>query len=102
MYYTKSPKSIHDQLELLQERGLIVVNTAIAIHKLEHIGYFRFTGYCKYFQNEYNIFRTGTTFDMILDSYIFDRKLRLLTIDAIEKIEVSLKTNISNSMSLHG
>jgi abortive infection bacteriophage resistance protein len=28
--------------------------------------------------------------------YVFDRKLRLLTLDAIEKIEISLKANIND------
>jgi abortive infection bacteriophage resistance protein len=31
--------------------------------------------------------------------YIFDRKLRLLTLDAIEKIETSLKANINDYMT---
>ena len=35
----------------------------------------------------------------MLDLYIFDRKLRLLTLDAIEKIEVSLKAQIDTLMS---
>jgi abortive infection bacteriophage resistance protein len=35
----------------------------------------------------------------VLDLYIFDRKLRLLTLDAIEKIEVSVKAQIDSVMS---
>jgi abortive infection bacteriophage resistance protein len=102
MHYSKPPKDIPEQLVILEERGLVIGDIGVALHKLEHIGYFRLTGYCKYFQSENNVFHTGTTFDMVLDTYVFDRKLRLLTIDAIEKIEVSLKANISNYMSLQG
>ncbi|MDR2540971.1 MAG: Abi family protein [Candidatus Peribacteria bacterium] len=35
----------------------------------------------------------------MLDLYIFDRKLRLLVLDAIEKIEVSIKAQIDSIMS---
>lgn len=67
---------------------------------LEHIGYYRLSGYLKHFQQPDNIFYPGTSFQKVLDHYIFDRKLRLLTFDAIEKIEISLKSNINNHMSL--
>ncbi len=100
MHYAKPPKNIQEQIELLKERRLIISDDEVALNKLEHIGYFRFTRYCKFFQSEDNIFHPDTTFQMILDTYVFDRKLRLLTIDAIEKIEVSLKANINNYMSL--
>ncbi len=100
MQYTKPPKNIQEQIELLQERGLIINDTDSAVHKLEHIGYFRFTGYCKYFQSEDNTFHANTSFDIVLDTYVFDRKLRLLTLDAIEKIEISFKSVINNYLSL--
>jgi abortive infection bacteriophage resistance protein len=102
MQYSKLPIDIQWQIFILQERGLIIDDIPSAKHTLEHIGYFRFTGYCKYFQSSDDIFRTGTTFGTVLDTYVFDRKLRLLTLDAIEKIEVSFKSNISNYMSLIG
>lgn len=35
---------------------------------------------------------------MILDLYIFDRELRLIVMDAIERIEVAVRACISNSM----
>jgi len=38
-----------------------------------------------------------------LDRYIFDRKLRLLLLDAIERIEVAIRSSLSNSIALeHG
>ncbi len=100
MQYSKPPIDIQWQLSILQERGLIIDDIPSAIHVLEHIGYFRFTGYCKYFQSGDNMFRAGTTFNTILDTYIFDRKLRLLTLDAIEKIEISFKSIMGNYLSL--
>jgi abortive infection bacteriophage resistance protein len=38
-------------------------------------------------------------FDDILNFYIFDRKLKLLVLNAIERIEIATKTVISNYMS---
>ena len=37
-------------------------------------------------------FQPGTSFDQVLDLYIFDRELRLLVMDAIERIEISVRT----------
>ena len=36
--------------------------------------------------------RWGASFEYALDLYVFDRKLRLLLLDAVERIEVSLRT----------
>ncbi len=40
-------------------------------------------------------FRTGTTFDLVWKRYCFDRQLRFLVIDAIERIEVTVRTKLS-------
>jgi abortive infection bacteriophage resistance protein len=44
-------------------------------------------------------FKPGTLFNAILERYVFDRKLRLLVMDAIERIEISVRSVISNSIS---
>lgn len=41
----------------------------------------------------------GTTFDDVLNLYTFDRELRLLLMDAIERIEVSLRTQMAYQLS---
>ncbi|ASU15526.1 Abi family protein [Actinobacillus pleuropneumoniae] len=68
---------------------------------MEHISYYRFSAYTIPFQklnNPNHHFKPNTTFDDILNLYIFDRELRLLVLDAIERIEVSVRTQISNVM----
>ncbi|EKD44653.1 MAG: hypothetical protein ACD_71C00057G0006 [uncultured bacterium (gcode 4)] len=102
MKYLKPPVAIDKQILLLQSRWLSIVDEKEAIHRLEHTGYFRLSGYFKYYQNDDNTFLDTVTFEQVWDIYIFDRKLRLLTIDAIEKIEISLKANINYRMSLLG
>lgn len=44
-------------------------------------------------------FHPNTTFENIIDLYLFDRDLKLIIFDAIETIEVALRTQISNRMS---
>lgn len=105
--YLKRPLDPAKHVELLASRGLDVGDQARAAHYLTYIGYFRLSGYFPPFQarreDGANVFQPGTTFSHVLDLYIFDRKVRLLLIDALERIEVSIRTVISNKMSLaHG
>ncbi len=98
--FTKPALSVDKQVELLKERKLEFENEEKARHYLQHIWYFRLTWYFKFYQDkETNKFHDGTTFEQVKDLYVFDRKLRLLTLDSIEKIEVSFKANINDCMS---
>jgi abortive infection bacteriophage resistance protein len=40
-------------------------------------------------------FRYGTTFQQVMDLYVFDKRLRLLFLDAIERVEVALRVDIA-------
>lgn len=97
--FEKPPLNIDEKIKLLEERWLIIEDKEGSKHDLLHIWYFRLTWYFKYFQDkDTNIFKNWTTFKEVTDLYSFDRKLRLLTLDAIEKIEVSLKSNINYTL----
>jgi hypothetical protein len=39
----------------------------------------------------------GTNFETVLATYVFDRELRLLLLDAIERIEISLRTTLPST-----
>ncbi len=98
--FNKPILNINKKIELLKNRGLIFNDEENEKHYLQHIWYYRLTWYFKFFQDkETNIFKEWITFKQVLDLYIFDRKLRLLTLDAIEKIEISLKANINDFMT---
>ncbi len=102
--FTKPPLGVADQLSLLVSRGLGVNDSAAARHYLTHIGYYRLSGYCLPFQTggagaERHNFRPGVTFEDVLDLYIFDRKLRLLVMDAVERIEISVRAPLSNEIA---
>src|SRR5579859_8086103 len=106
--FTKKPLSTADQLALLERRGLVIANPTAAAHYLQHIGYYRFSGYCLPYQigdgtDKHHFFRQLTTFEQIHERYLFDRKLRLILMDAIERIEISVRAKVSDSVALsHG
>lgn len=108
--FDKPALSLDEQIDLLISRGLIVSCRETVKQYLQFIGYYRFAGYWFPFQEESVLvgtndhkFKAGTTFDQILEHYTFDRKLRVLLIDAIERIEVAFRTTLSNTMCLnHG
>ncbi|NJK28886.1 MAG: Abi family protein [Acaryochloris sp. SU_5_25] len=106
--FSKPALTIEQQVNLLASRGLKIENREAASHYLKFIGYYRLSAYCVPFQcNEKNTsrhrFKPDTSFKQILELYIFDRKLRLLVMDAIERIEVAIKAAISNVVSInHG
>lgn len=105
--YLKKPLEPETHIELLASRGLDIGDRPRAIHYLTYIGYFRLSGYFPPFQvrkeDGSSLFHPDTTFGQILDRYVFDRKVRLLLIDALERIEVAVRTTMSNAMSLaHG
>lgn len=98
-HFSKPVLTVKEQIDLLTERGLVIANPQQAEHYLTHIGYYRFSGYMHPFKASNDTFIEGASFDQILDLYIFDRKLRVLTFDAIERIEVACRSVITASMS---
>lgn len=100
--YTKKTLSASQQVELLKSRGLIINNDKSAIEILTHINYYRLSAYIYPFlkDKENHLFKENVELQNILDIYNFDRELRLLIFDAIERIEVSIRTNIIYVLSL--
>lgn len=93
MEYRKPPLSITDQVTKLESRGLIVDDRAKAEHYLSYISYYRLSAYLFPFrETDSDHYKEDTHFDKILDIYIFDRELRLLIFDAIERIEIAYRT----------
>lgn len=96
MKFTKPALSIADQIALLERRGMVIPDRARAEHYLRHISYYRLRAYWLPFEqpapvNGDHMFRGGTSFEDTLALYVFDRHLRLLVMDAVERIEVSLR-----------
>jgi abortive infection bacteriophage resistance protein len=98
----KSARSVSDQLLLLQQRGLVINDMATATRFLTHVGYYRLVGYWNIFQTNTitHTFAQGTRFEDVIRHYDFDRGLRLLVYDGIERIEVSFRTQIVDMLCM--
>ena len=100
--YTKSCTLPNDLVSLLKSRGLVISNEQKAKKYLTSIGYFRFTAYLyPLLKNPKtdHCYKDGATFEMALDMYRFDRKLRVLLFNEIEKIEVAIRSAMNNLIS---
>lgn len=94
MRYNKPSLSFDQQYDLLLSRGLIIPDRLRAQRWLRHISYYRLSAYFLPFKVGEQ-FVEGTTFDQVAGLYIFDRKLRLIVMDAIERFEVALRTGLT-------
>lgn len=108
MVYNKPPLSIDDQVFQLQSRGMTIEDVTKAKHYLTHIGYYRLSAYWLPYElpagnsnSRNHNFKSGTTFEQVLNLYIFDRKLRLLVMEAIERIETATRSQWANAMAMH-
>ena len=102
--YQKPPLTLEEQLAQLKTRGLIIHDLPAATLALPHIGYYRLSAYWyPYRQIDGHIvldqFIVGASFEDAVTLYQFDRKLRLCIMDAIERIEVSLRTKITYQLA---
>ena len=97
--YDKAPLSIQDQINLLENRGLTIENKTKAAVYLSEISYYRLSAYFLPYQKVNDTFNPGTTFEQIIKTYSFDRELRLLVFDCIERIEVAIRTQFVYHMS---
>lgn len=104
-------KSFTDQLELLKSRGMSVTDEPAAISYLERIGYYRLSAYWypfRIFEHSQGVesgrlhssrtdaFVANTQFTDALALYLFDKQLRLLVLDALERVEVAIRVDISH------
>jgi abortive infection bacteriophage resistance protein len=92
--YKKPTLSFEQQADLLMSRGLQADRQEL-IAKLRVVNYYRLSGYWYPFRHPGNdAFKPNTTLEKIWRRYTFDRHLRLLVMDAIERVEIAIKTSI--------
>lgn len=108
----KPPTSLAQQLTLLRNRGMIL-EESFAKQWLTSVSYYRMSGYwypyCRLqFPHDpkdpvrLDDFETGTSFDEVARLYEFDRKLRTLIHDGIERIEVALRAKVGEQLVTRG
>ena len=122
MNYSKPWQSYQQQLNLLKSRGLVVSDEAKALEHLERIGYYRLSGYWYSFRERSEVccpleaivgrkykkgqtdklvldaFKQGAAFSHAVDLYVFDKKLRLLVLDALERIEIAIRVDVAYTL----
>lgn len=104
-YYKKQPQSSAALIELLKSRNLIIEDEVRATRYLESIGYYRLSGYMYHLQapDKSHCFIEGTSFDKVVDMYKFDKRLRAIVMEYMERIEVALRAKLTNYYSsAHG
>ena len=102
MKYGKPALGNEDLLARWQAKGLLVEQPTDARRALAFVGYFRLRGYAlpsMMNSPEGRKFKSGTTFDTVMARYEIDRELRRITLGQLERIEVAVRTVISNQMS---
>lgn len=107
MRYQKPFLSIAQQIALLEARGLEIGDRHLANQALEQIGYYRLSAYWYPFREirqsqRTDAFLPNAKLQDAASLYIFDKKLRLLVLDAIERIEISLRTDIALTIGANG
>lgn len=108
MRFSKPAKTFEEQVDLLISRGMSVNDKQAAARQLSNINYYRLEAYWLPFESSRapHKFKEDTAFETIVNRYFFDRELRLLLLDAIERIEISFRTqwtyHISHTYGSHG
>ncbi|MFV0553224.1 MAG: Abi family protein [Mangrovibacterium sp.] len=103
MNYNKLPLSISEQIERLQSRGLAFDDENRAAHYLSNISYYRLRAYTYPFQDNddpNHPFIKKVNFEDIISLYVFDRRLRFIVFNALEKVEIALRTKIVYEMAV--
>ena len=104
MHYQKPPLSFSDQAQRLIQHGLIVDDPHQLIERLSTVSYYRLSAYWHPFKQADDHFVPGTRFETVWRRYTFDRHLRLVIMDAIERVEIAvLRTRMVEHFTLqHG
>ena len=92
--FTKRFESSENLVNLLESRGLQICDRNKAIQYLDNIGYYRLSAYMYpllKMPKTAHLYKEGSTFEKVMMLYRFDKKLRLLMFNEIEKIEIAIR-----------
>lgn len=89
------------QIDLLRERGLEVEDDEECIRFLQNVGYYRLSGYFRYWQkdpaHQGNTFKNGATFNQVRELYLTERRLADGLAGTLRKVEVALATRFAHA-----
>lgn len=93
-------KTLEEQIEIFKSRGMAVNDIEVVKNKLKHINYYKLKEYSLSFMKE-GVYK-DISFEELIDVFYLDRGLRVNLIHNIEKIEISLKTQIAKVLGKYG
>ena len=99
--FTEPYKNVHDLVQLLIARGLNITDRQKAERYLSTIGYYRLSAYMIPLMKtpkSAKLFKSGVSFRQAMMLYRFDKKLRMLIFNEIEKVEVAIRATIVNTI----
>ncbi|MGJ6121146.1 Abi family protein [Mycolicibacterium sp. Y3] len=114
--YNKPHLAYEDQVQVMIGRGLVCADEAAAVKLLKQIGYYRVSAYVYPFREmlppdqarisspahyRSDVIEAGTTFEHVEALWRFDRKLRLKFLDALETVEIGLRSRLGYVLSEH-
>lgn len=104
----KQALDIDEQIKRLKDRGMLFDDENKAKEILLDIGFYRLGFYSFPFEKSYpsvenrtHELRTGTSFKAVFDLYEFDTRLRRILLNALDRIEVNVRTKITYIVSNH-
>lgn len=103
-YFTKKSLTPSKQISLLKERGITFTDYEQALHYLTYHNYYFISGYIYYFEKKSAIrtheLERKVDFSDIIELVNFDQSLRNLCFQAIQTIEIAVRTSIARNLSL--
>lgn len=98
MKYVKAVLTYDQQADLLLSRGLLA-DRDLLVSRLQAVNYYRLSGYLYPFRNSDDTYKPNTTLEGVWRRYTFDRRLRLLMMDGIERVEVAVRSQLAYHMA---
>jgi len=97
--YEKPAKTLEEQADLLLSRGLVADKDKL-VATLAQVNYYRLSTYLYTYRDGSDAFVPGTHLDRVLRLYEFDHALRMLLLDAIEGVEILVRTQLAYHFAL--
>lgn len=97
--FGKEYKTSQELVSLLESRGLLINDKQKAQRYLENIGYYRLSAYMHPLlktPKSLHQYKSDASFEKVMMLYRFDKKLRLLLFNEIEKIEIAVREAVMN------
>ncbi|MFM7444854.1 MAG: Abi family protein [Tabrizicola sp.] len=112
--YLKPFRTTRSNIEVLRLRGMAFGDEEHAVRSISRIGYYRLSAYWYPFRDfcalpseggkliRCDRFSAGTTFEQVLDFYLFDKAIRLMISDALERIEIGVRATVIEVLGARG